>query len=671
MKNLLLYVLLSLGCRHAAPLPVAPPDPAQLLKQAREGEILRTLSAADLKSFLAASDVALEQVALQAAARLTLDEALDTVAAKLNHADAEIRWRAAFALGQYGVRWQPTPESLAERATAAVVAAVAGESNERVRDALLEALGKLGRPSGLTVLVRELAAPDGNRVRAAIALGVAAKNSGGKSVVPLAVPLLVARLQDSDEATRLAAAYALYRYRDAAALGPLIAALSDRSAEIRATVVKAIGQIAAPERSLLFATPLFDSDERVAAEAARSLAELAKRCPSETACAPIGTLANSVETLPASALVALTAETFSQHAAAPLFFRLFQKWAPNSRDRDDTRVRLQCRAALAHDRALGRLALVPICGGERSNDRALLVAQFFAGGRGDETALGELTALSKHSSAEVRTQVAVDLGARSDGPSGELLGALLDDNDPAVVSAVAEAIEKRQLRPLSERLRARLHRLQGPDRIEPVQALLQTLAALGVGEAVSEIQHWLTDANFSVRLAAAQALSKLTAEPLHVPTVADDGSEPQAELRADTVVRIETVRGILRLRFFADDAPRTARNFVSLVKRHFYDSLTFHRVVPGFVVQGGDPRGDGSGGPGYTIPCEINQHRYQAGTVGMALSGRDTGGSQFFISTTAQPHLDGRYTAFGELISGLDVAVRLLPGDRILSATVE
>jgi cyclophilin family peptidyl-prolyl cis-trans isomerase len=108
-----------------------------------------------------------------------------------------------------------------------------------------------------------------------------------------------------------------------------------------------------------------------------------------------------------------------------------------------------------------------------------------------------------------------------------------------------------------------------------------------------------------------------------------------------------------------------------LVRSGFYDGLTFHRVVPGFVSQGGDPRGDGAGGPGYLIPCEVNSRRYHAGVMGMALSGLDTGGSQFFFTHTPQPHLDGRYTAFGEIVEGLEVAAGLIEGDLIVRAYLE
>jgi cyclophilin family peptidyl-prolyl cis-trans isomerase len=140
---------------------------------------------------------------------------------------------------------------------------------------------------------------------------------------------------------------------------------------------------------------------------------------------------------------------------------------------------------------------------------------------------------------------------------------------------------------------------------------------------------------------------------------------------AATTVRIKTARGIIRARLWVDDAPRTAANFVALARKKFYDGLTFHRVVPDFVSQGGDPRGDGAGGPGYMIPCEIGMRRYGEGVLGMALSGRDTGGSQFFFMHAPEPRLDGRYTAFGEVVAGLDVVTALVEGDPILELTVE
>jgi cyclophilin family peptidyl-prolyl cis-trans isomerase len=115
----------------------------------------------------------------------------------------------------------------------------------------------------------------------------------------------------------------------------------------------------------------------------------------------------------------------------------------------------------------------------------------------------------------------------------------------------------------------------------------------------------------------------------------------------------------------------TAASIAALARQGFYDGLQWHRVVPGFVVQGGDPRGDGAGGPGYTIPCELDLSPYGRGAVGMALSGKDTGGSQWFITLSPQPHLEGHYTVFAQVASGMEVADQLVEGDAILKVTVQ
>jgi cyclophilin family peptidyl-prolyl cis-trans isomerase len=142
------------------------------------------------------------------------------------------------------------------------------------------------------------------------------------------------------------------------------------------------------------------------------------------------------------------------------------------------------------------------------------------------------------------------------------------------------------------------------------------------------------------------------------------------EIADSPVLVIQTDRGTMELLLYSTDAPLTTYNIVSLARRGYFDGQRFHRVVPNFVVQGGDPRGDGNGGPGYAIRDEINRRRYLRGTLGMALSGPNTGGSQFFITHSPQPHLDGGYTVFGELLRGGDVLDRIVQGDRIVSVTI-
>lgn len=136
--------------------------------------------------------------------------------------------------------------------------------------------------------------------------------------------------------------------------------------------------------------------------------------------------------------------------------------------------------------------------------------------------------------------------------------------------------------------------------------------------------------------------------------------------------RINTERGTMVLDLYPNEAPGTVANFAKLARSGFYDGLTFHRVIPNFVVQGGDPLGDGRGGPGYTILCETdgNPHKHLRGSLSMAHRGRDTGGSQFFICHSPQPHLDGLHTVFGRVVEGLDVLDGIRQGDRMTSVEI-
>jgi peptidyl-prolyl cis-trans isomerase B (cyclophilin B) len=129
--------------------------------------------------------------------------------------------------------------------------------------------------------------------------------------------------------------------------------------------------------------------------------------------------------------------------------------------------------------------------------------------------------------------------------------------------------------------------------------------------------------------------------------------------------------GEIRLEFFPEDAPKTVDNFVTLAKKGFYNGLNFHRVVPDFVVQGGCPKGNGTGGPGYTIKAEFNKQKHVRGTVAMARSQHpDSAGSQFYITYGATPHLDGSYTVFGRVVAGMEHVDRIKQGDRMKSVTI-
>jgi peptidyl-prolyl cis-trans isomerase B (cyclophilin B) len=133
---------------------------------------------------------------------------------------------------------------------------------------------------------------------------------------------------------------------------------------------------------------------------------------------------------------------------------------------------------------------------------------------------------------------------------------------------------------------------------------------------------------------------------------------------------IETDKGNIELTLFENEAPNTVANFEKLANTGFYNGLTFHRVIPDFVIQGGCPKGNGTGGPGYTIKCEINPHKHGKGALSMAHAGKDTGGSQFFITHSPQPHLDGVHTVFGKVVKGMEVVNAIEPGDVMNKVTV-
>ncbi len=137
---------------------------------------------------------------------------------------------------------------------------------------------------------------------------------------------------------------------------------------------------------------------------------------------------------------------------------------------------------------------------------------------------------------------------------------------------------------------------------------------------------------------------------------------------------IETEKGTMKLELYTDETPIAVNNFIDLSEHNFYDGLTFHRVIPGFMIQGGCPIGNGTGGPGYKIKCEVNAARqyHDRGVISMAHAGRDTGGSQFFICHNRQntAHLDGHHTCFGQVIEGIDVIDDIRGGDKIISIKI-
>jgi cyclophilin family peptidyl-prolyl cis-trans isomerase len=208
--------------------------------------------------------------------------------------------------------------------------------------------------------------------------------------------------------------------------------------------------------------------------------------------------------------------------------------------------------------------------------------------------------------------------------------------------------------------------------------LLNALAELDPKAAQPLLERALGDGDWALRVRAAALLKTIdpSIDVSRMRPAPDAGPAELNDMKAlisplvSPMAYIDTEKGLIQIELAVLDAPRAVANFVSLARRNFLGATPLHRVVPDFVAQDGDPRGDGEGGPGYTIRDEINQRPYLRGTVGMALDWEDTGGSQFFITHSPQPHLDGRYTVFGRVVSGMDVVDRLQQWDQIRSVRV-
>jgi cyclophilin family peptidyl-prolyl cis-trans isomerase/HEAT repeat protein len=246
------------------------------------------------------------------------------------------------------------------------------------------------------------------------------------------------------------------------------------------------------------------------------------------------------------------------------------------------------------------------------------------------------------------------------GTAADLLGELPPDetNARALIDALPVALADKQLN-------------------DAALSILDALAKQKTTKANEAIKTALDSNDHLIRrravaLLKANGVGDFSARIVTVKTSNTTADYERAIGRTGNQVRavVTTSRGAFTIDLLPEDAPLTVDNFIQLAKRNYFNGFTVHRVVPNFVIQDGDPRGDGNGGPGYQIRCEINEKPYERGAVGMALSGKDTGGSQWFVTHSPQPHLDGGYTVFGNVISGMDVVDNIVRGDVIRSIAI-
>jgi cyclophilin family peptidyl-prolyl cis-trans isomerase len=294
----------------------------------------------------------------------------------------------------------------------------------------------------------------------------------------------------------------------------------------------------------------------------------------------------------------------------------------------------------------------------------------------------------------VRTALAAALAQVAPEQGSTLLTRMLQDRDQRVIPAVLTALARSKIADVETILLERLAAADFVTRSTAATLLAERKVTTAVPALLEAYKAASNDSTFVARagiLGALHRLNPAAARPLLQEALQD--REWAVRVRAQTLLReqgvtetdasvrpaplrrpfdetvwggvvsprfspravIETDRGTIEIELAVLDAPLTVDNFVTLARAGFFDGVAVHRVVPDFVVQGGDPRGDGEGGPGYAIRDELNQRPYLRGTVGMALDWKDTGGSQFFIMHSPAPHLDARYTAFGTVVSGMEI----------------
>lgn len=564
-----------------------------------------------------------------------------------------VRRAVAFSLGEIG------------RATAAdTLMLLTRDEHADVAAEAVEALSKLAVPATFDHVRALTADPrEGVRLRAIRYLF--------RYPAEPAEPVTVSLLGSSDAAVRREAAYALSRRASAAARNALVLMLSDAEPLTRSYASRALGQI--DDLSLIepLMRALADEHQWVRTNAARAILQIVR----EPARVPRQSITEDVFRL----RTLLRDPDPGTRAAA---IEALGPWLPLSETAREAVITVVASGSGA-EREIAAGTLARHLGlDEDSPVNALLetdepwVQLRILEGAAELDGARELRKRWWTSpEALVRTTVLRTIPEDALEHEMELIRAGLDDEDVIVrATAIGQLGETTHL-PQDEKIRLlhdALARAKDDTLNDARLAAIAAIAAIdheGRGEFLRALQH---DQDPVVLRAAAEAARKLASPeyrsftPLTVRHTPEQYEEIAAWSLQSHVAAIETERGVIRVALLSREAPLTSWNFAQLAKSGYFDGTTFMRVVPNFVIQGGDPRNDQSGGPGWAIRDEINMQRYTRGAVGMALSGPDTGGSQFFIVHSPQPHLDGGYTVFGRVIEGMsEVVDEIQRGDEV------
>ncbi len=624
--------LLSQGIAVIGPVSADTVDPTR-----EEAVILRCEDGRDpdagLGGLLVGPDPVMRARAALALGRIGRAESIPLLESLLRDPEPHVRSSAAFALGEIedSAAAVPLARSIEDR----------GEVDSHVRALAVEGLGKraVSRYAGLVVAALD---DPSEEVREAACLASWQIRAVG------ACPRLCALADGPAGELRWKATYALMRMLGTPPAGrTAVAGATDLSGDDRAAI-----------RSILIRRSGGSEEARVRLAAIRGLGRFDD---GDAQGAVRAALADPDGRARVEAIRAAAATT-PLDTVAPLL------------EDPDTNVRVTAIEALGRigdaDRAVALLRrnLESPVGREREVAALALATRWHAAiEKGEppaaDRARGELTALAARLlRSEAWTERGIAASVLDGVPDSSLWTGILRDDPRVALQAVEPWV--RTLAGAPGGGDSTLSMLR--DDIARLLSSSDSVLRAGVFEAISV---WAGDSTAAARI--------LTGLGLNIPTTRSDPPARTLPIgdyetilqwaRKDRRVEVVTEKGSILLRLFTQDAPLTCWNFVRLADSGFYDRGRWHRIVPDFVVQDGCPRGDGSGGPGYTIRCEINERRFSQGALGMALSGTDTGGSQFFITHSPQPHLDGRYTVFGEVIGGGDVVSRLVQGDRIES----
>jgi cyclophilin family peptidyl-prolyl cis-trans isomerase/HEAT repeat protein len=655
---------------RAAKKPVAPPPPPRIETLARvlEMEDARSPGAGELERLLRVPDRGVRRRAALAAGRIADPSLVPALVDLLNDQEVEVRRMAAFALGLAGAR------SAADRLLLALA-----DSDAGVRGRAAEALGRIGDPRAAPAIGRLVVDALPKTIGRMTVRGDDPGNPDDTWAELRLALFSLARLGDVPAARFAlldgarprfdwwAATWVAMRLESPELRAVLAAAITSDDPRSRALAARGFGALKDAAAVELLLPLVRDPDESVAQNALRALAAIGD---------PRGTAA-------AAAMLASTSDVVRREslralAVLPPDPSLRQRIVGLAAERDPW-IRAAALAAIAQtDRADFALVLSGMDADPVWWVRSALAS--ILGGLGDEMSVGILHAMLRDEDPRVLPAVLEGLRRARGRDALDTLQRHLDNPDLGVRVAAAEGIAELgavgATAPLLGAWRRGL--ADGPGELEARIAAVKATAAqkdAAARAALAEVAK--ADPARAVRAQAGAALGAL-GEPIPDPgpqavaRPALDYREAMAPYAPRAGVPLFTPRaflhtrhGTIEIHLDVVEAPLTTASFVALARAGFYDGLVFHRVEPGFVVQGGCPRGDGNGGPGYALRCEITRRPYGRGALGMALSGKDTGGSQFFITLSPQPHLDGGYTLFGQVVAGMDVVDRIRPGDVI------